>query len=139
MFGPLREADKQEVLASCGMDANAVLKLGVKCSELCWIALVDDEPTVCFGARRVSALSDKGVPWLLATEGVYRVTKTFVKCSRGYVDLMASAMPVLENWIDARNTLSIRWLKWCGFTMAEKPEPFGYQKLPFFKFWLKGA
>jgi len=137
--GKIREADIKEVFASSGEDADRALQLGFQLSEFCWVGLIEDEPVTCFGARRISMVSDRGVPWLLGTDGLSRVTKTFVKESRGYVQIISKAMPYLENYVDVRNALSIRWLKWCGFTMAEKPEPFGKFKLPFFKFWLKGA
>jgi len=39
----------------------------------------------------------------------------------------------LENWVDARNTKAINWLRWLGFTVHD-PVPFGVAGLPFHRF-----
>lgn len=135
--GRLREADIKEVFAASGEDADRALQLGFQLSELCYVGLLDDRPVTCFGARRTSMVSDRGIVWLLGTDELVRVKRTFVKQSMGYVDILSNAFPVLENWVDIRNEFSIKWLRWCGFQFAEKPEPFGKFKLPFYHFWLR--
>ena len=46
---------------------------------------------------------------------------------------MLREFPVLRNVVDARNTVSIRWLVWLGFTIGT-PQPMGVRGLPFIPF-----
>ena len=39
------------------------------------------------------------------------------------------------NYVDARNTMVIGWIKWLNFTF-EEPKPYGPKKIPFYKFYL---
>lgn len=57
----------------------------------------------------------------------------FAKHSRAYVEEMNRAYNYLENYVDVRNIVSIRWLKWCGFQM-EEPEIHGVAQIPFIRF-----
>ena len=50
-----------------------------------------------------------------------------------YLTQMHEVHPVLRNVVDARNTVSIRWLEWLGFTLGT-PQPMGVCGLPFIPF-----
>ena len=60
----------------------------------------------------------------------------FARKSKGYVLRMSKEFPILENYVDARNTLAKRWLKWCGFTI-EPPVEYGPEGLPFHLFHMR--
>lgn len=135
--GKLREDDKREVWAMSGRSADEALQAGFRLSEMCWIGMWNDEPVTCFGVRRPSILSDLGIPWLLGTDKIRCVKSAFVKNSIIYVRLMAERFKDLENYVDARNTLSIKWLGWCGFEVEKTPIPYGHEKVLFHKFWYK--
>jgi RimJ/RimL family protein N-acetyltransferase len=50
---------------------------------------------------------------------------------------MQERFPRLENYVHAKNKLSIRWLKWCGFTLdMEVPELINDEE--FYLFWRNG-
>jgi hypothetical protein len=70
------------------------------------------------------------VPWLLATEEVERQPVTFYRESGKLFPTVAAGYERLVNWVDARNTLSLRWLEWLGFEMGP-PVPFGVRGLEF--------
>jgi len=65
-----------------------------------------------------------------------RVGNEVGKRSRYYVLEMKRHFQRLENYVDARQKRSIRWLKWCGFTV-ENPKPWGTLGLPFHQFWME--
>jgi hypothetical protein len=46
---------------------------------------------------------------------------------------MLADYPVLRNYVDQRNTVSIRWLRWLGFRMGE-PAVMGAARVPFVPF-----
>ena len=58
----------------------------------------------------------------------YRMSKIFIKWMRARFDY-------LENWVDARNFLSLRWLTWVGFKIGAA-EPWGAFGMDFHRiFW----
>lgn len=136
--GRFRKADVDEVYAMSGRDINTAVDDGLKESELVWIGMWENDPVTIFGARRIALLSDEGTPWLLGTDRIREpgIKKAFIERSIPYVLEMLKRFRYLENFVDARNTTSIRWLKMMGFTI-ETAEPIGFLKMPFHRFWLR--
>lgn len=112
----MRAADIQEVLASGGHPVTSLTK-GLDLSTKSWCALVGGEPCLLFGVAPISVISGVGSPWLLGTDRINEIPKQFLLKSRVMMDDMLRSFPRLVNAVDARNTLSIRWLKWLGFTI----------------------
>lgn len=137
MFGKMRHADELEVLAVTGAPVENSLWNGFRFSEKCWVAIDDETPVACFGVKRGGLVSDTGVPWLLGTDGILNVQREFVRQSRSYVQQMMEGLRRLENWVDARNTVSIKWLRWCGFTVEALPRPYGLNGERFHRFWME--
>jgi hypothetical protein len=80
-----------------------------------------------------SLVSDRGAPWLLGTESIRKVRGEFLRQSHAYVNRMHERFPRLENFVHSANRLSIRWLKWCGFTVETQTLTLNGEE--FFKFW----
>lgn len=130
----MREADRREVMASHGHSPDEALAASLERSDMAWTCLVDGEPAFMWGAaRQGSLLTLTGSPWLLATPAIYTVRRAFLRRSRSYVERMQARFPRLENYVHAANRLSLRWLAWCGFTLADAPTLRGGE--PFFFFW----
>ena len=140
MRGQLREEDARECWASAHLLPDAALMVSFTRSDKCWTALLGGKPVACFGVAPVSWLGRKGVPWMLGTDDFKKLGVKAARVSRKYVRQMLEGFDVLENWVDVRNLVSIKWLKWCGFTI-EAPIPYGPEGLPFHRFWMekKGA
>jgi hypothetical protein len=118
----MREADRREVWASHRHTPEEALRESLSLSELAWTCLVEGVPAFMWGVgRKGSLISRTGAPWLLGTEAIRRVSREFLRQCPLYVARMQERFPVLENFVHAENRLSIRWLKWCGFTLGEKP------------------
>lgn len=132
----MREADRQEVFAMRGEDADLhyVLANAVKRSTWCVCGLAaDGTPVSLVGVAPVSLIGGVGAPWLLGTDRVREFSGALIRYGRDYIQSMTSQYPQLINYVDARNTASIRWLKRLGFTIHDA-EPIGHQGLPFHKF-----
>lgn len=129
----LREADRQEVLAASGGDPRIILPALVdpRWETLC--AGMGDTPVVLFGCHEVYENPDVGVIWMLSTPVINRHRRLFMRCARRFVDVFHKRHTVLTNFIDARNTVHIRWLKLLGFKMLRRV-PYGAQSLPFIEF-----
>lgn len=124
----LRKADKQEILANSGQLPYHALLRGFFQSEVCF-TIVDtkDVPVGMFGVGKEGAI------WLLASDDIYRIRFSFLRESRKVINFLNKKYPKLWNYVDCRNDLHIRWLKWCGFTFLQKV-PYGVLQKPFYEF-----
>lgn len=130
----MREADKREIWASDRLLPLYALKQSVLMSRESWTCLVHGVPAFMWGvARKGCILSDVGIPWLLGTDAILEVRREFLRQSRAYVARMHRGFARLENIVHADNEMSIRWLKWCGFTIEK--EPIERNGELFFPFW----
>lgn len=132
----MRPADQAEVRASHNFTAQEALARSLGISTRAWCVLLDGEPAAMLGVGAArSLLSNTGAPWLLATSRIYEITQRFLRLSRPYAALMQRDFPRLENHVHAANRASIRWLVWCGFQLAARPEPYGCFNELFYRFW----
>ena len=129
----LRQADREEVEALTGRDPREALVESVERSAAAWAALANGELVCLFGVVPMSLVGVTGIPWLLGSDAVTRYGRPFLRRNRAYLREMLREFPVLRNVVDARNTVSIRWLGWLGFTLGT-PEPMGVCGLPFIPF-----
>lgn len=135
----MRECDRLEVWQSHRQMPESALEQSFKHSSRVWTGLTKDGLPCCmFGVAAQSALSDTGSPWLLATDDVYKVWIELLRHSKYYVGQMSEGFSLLENWVAAHNTTSIRWLKWCGFEL-EEAAPFGPDQVLFHRFTMGGT
>ena len=58
----------------------------------------------------------------------------FLRHSHKVCELLNQSFPIMYNYVDARNDLHIKWLKWMKFTFINKVNEFGYEKRPFYEF-----
>lgn len=130
----LREADRQEVMAASGPDVEKTLHRALFASSHRWAAELDGELVALFGFAPVSLLDGIGSPWLLASPSLSRIPGALTKITLKHIQAVQGLYPCLENYVDARNTQSIRWLKRIGFTFGAKPVPWGVEGLPFYRF-----
>ena len=80
------------------------------------IVLVDNVPCIVFGC------SDNGIngtPWLLATQLIQTIGVRFIRGSKTIVEGWLNKHDYLENFVHAKNEISIQWLKWLGFSFEE--------------------
>lgn len=116
----MRAADVAEVLASSGSAPAEALRASLAASSQAWTGLIEGEPVCMFGVAAVSILSGRGAPWMLGADRLERYPMTFLRRCRPCVAAMLAVYPALENYVDERNALSKRWLRWLGFKLADK-------------------
>lgn len=130
----MREIDRKELALAGGLEPLEALEQSYEYSEYCRCIEVDGEPAAMFGVRRPFILSGKGIIWLLGTDDLVKMRKSFVENSMKYVNEGFKYADSLENYVWIENKLSIRWLKWCGFKFDE-PAPYGVKKALFLHFY----
>ena len=129
----LRPDDAREIWAASRSTGHRAITRGVATAVRCWAGLVDGEPVAIAGVSPQSLVGGVGVPWMLATPGLERVERPFLRLSRPVVEAMQEVCPQLVNYVDNRNERAQRWLRWLGFTLDE-PAPYGVDRLLFRRF-----
>jgi len=128
----MREADKQEVQAVTNKDPKTAMLNGYSVSERPMTVTVDDVPAAMYGVVRVD--KNTGCVWMLGTDEVTKANFSFLKASHGFLADAFTGYNMLFNYIDARNTVHINWIKWLGFSIINKHPEYGYEKRLFYEF-----
>jgi hypothetical protein len=129
----VRPADREEIWAAACQSPEACLENSFRISHLAWTGLIDGVPVCMFGVVQASLLENKGRPWMIGTDLLDRHQVVFLRRCLKCVDTMQMVFHQLENWVDTRNTRTIRWLKWLGFEF-DPPQPMGPYQVPFMRF-----
>lgn len=132
----MRKADRDEVFAASGKSPIQALTFTLRRSAQAWTALVDGKPEVMFGVVDLNILAGSGAPWLLGTDAVETHYVAFLRNSVRFRSQLLARYAVLKNFVDDRNKVSIRWLKWLGFSLGE---PFDWNGYDFRLFELRSA
>ena len=132
----MREHDKMEVNAATHMGIRNAVQTSVIMSTYSKTGLVNDELVCMWGVCPISLLSGSGSPWMLGTDLITEKQRIFLRRSKPWLDDIRKDYRYLENFVDARNVMSIKWLKWLGFEMDEA-EPYGIHGEPFHKFTME--
>lgn len=130
----IRKADADEVLAWSGRsNIAAILHESIATSPLC-VAVEKRSQLLCIGgAAYRHLLSSTGVPWMLGTHALSSENRLFVLHGRRCVEELLTRFDRLENYVDAHNRKSIRWLRRMGFVVYD-PAPNGYAGALFCRF-----
>lgn len=128
----MREQDKQEVWDSHNLLPLEALQKSLEASTECY-SIIDDHDRVV-GMFGLAYQGTAGVPWLLASDGLRKIAKQFIRHNREIVEGWLDRTPLLINYVSAENTTAINWLKWLGFTFIRLVPDFGVEKKPFYEF-----
>lgn len=130
----VRQQDVRELQAAAGYEPLLALHLSYTSSDESHTIIAPDGEVV--GMFGVCPTNDPllGVPWLLASDRLPEVSREFIPQSLDWVNQVNSKYPVLCNYVDKRNTVAIRWLKWLGFEFVRLIEDYGYEQKPFYEF-----
>lgn len=102
-------------LEAAGRDPQEALWTAYDSAKpLCFTILVDGEPAGLFGATPGSH-PELGIPWLLGTDSLLRASRALVEEAPAWISHLHAFFPYLINYVDERNSVSIRWLKRMGF------------------------
>jgi hypothetical protein len=129
----MRAEDVAEVWASGGYTPREALDHSVSLSGECHTVWMDRTPIALFGVATVGAGPGIGWPWFLGTPDVSRAKSHFLRQAPGYLAAWLAQWPVLMNYVDARNLISLRWLRRLGATI-HPAVPYGQAELPFHPF-----
>lgn len=132
----LRPSDAHEIIAAAGPDTLGTIRSAISSSSHVTVAEHGGRLVSIFGLAPVSLVSGIGSPWMLGTPALANLRCPLARIARRYIAEGLAIYPVLSNWVDDRNTESIKLLSWIGFDIGE-PEPYGVARLPFRKFEMR--
>ena len=128
----LRKEDKQEILAGTGLIPYEALLNGYKNGVIVFtIVNFKNKPVGIFGINDVG--NNVGAIWLLATDKLKDIQYSFLRENKKVIDFLNTKYKILWNFVDCRNSLHIKWLKWCGFKFINK-QKYGVLNKPFYEF-----
>lgn len=131
----LRMADRREIQAATGEAPYAVLRRSIDWSDPCY-AILDhtDRVIALFGVVPDINQAEVGSIWLLGSPEIARYSMHFLRHSKTWVARLQEKYITLWNYVDARNEVHVRWLKWCGFVFLRKIDYLGVERRPFYEF-----
>ena len=133
LAGNMRQADINEVWAAGHHTPFMALNVGFLGSYDTKTWLAGGKVMCIFGVGTTFICDTKGYPWMLSAKGFSKHYRPFLRGSRDFISTTMRSFGELENFVDARNKLAIRWLKWLGFDIYP-PKPYGVDQLPFHRF-----
>lgn len=127
----MRKADREEIMAASGTDPEDCLMASVAMSDYARAIVVKGVVVAILGL----VVGQKSIPWMLGTDDVDRLPKSFWRAVKQAFAEMQSISPRMENYVHAANDKSVRLLKRLGFEM-ETPVEFGVKGEKFHRFHL---
>lgn len=130
----MRQSDIEEVRASSALSPIEAVRASLDLSSIAFCVESDTHgPCAIFGAAP-GGLPGLGIVWMLGTDGIRREGYSIAKQTRQYFDQLNAEYPVLWNYIDGRNSLSMRWLRWGGFELLREHPNHGPEGRTFYTF-----
>lgn len=131
VVGRLRQADIEECRAFMGVSPIVHFSMYRSGADVIYNS---EGRNVALAGTCSTTYPDVGQIWMIATSDLQQHQMEFLKNCKRYIDEQHEKYPILFNWVDARNELHIRWLKWAGFQFLSLKEHWGAERRPFYEF-----
>jgi hypothetical protein len=132
----IRNEDRIELEASSGKSYEDIIDKTRDMTDTAFAGYYDGKLVAIFGVRTLSILTKTGAIWMFGTKHLPVHQRVFARHCKKCVEVMLEDYKKVFNYIDHRNTMVIRWLKWLNFTF-EEAKPYGPKKVPFYKFYME--
>lgn len=109
-----RDADREEIAAMSGGSIEDSIGFALISPGDVSVWEVDGEPVAIFGTVKNGV---EGVIWMIATDDFDKHSREFIRNQREVVEKMITPYQYLYNFVHAKHTKAIRWLKSLGFTI----------------------
>ena len=125
MASNLRQEDLREVVEGHGLQPTVAIPLN-SLRGFCVSFTVPDGRIA-----GLAGIEDDGRVWMLTTPAILDFPVTFAREAKRFIESRTES--VLWNYVDKRNIVHIKLLKFLGFQFFEEV-PFGPNQLPFIRF-----
>jgi|TARA_R110002126_G_scaffold62497_6_gene160926 hypothetical protein len=127
----LRKQDANEIMASSGKEPFDALWESYDKSVECFTIIHEDGDVV--GMFGVSYCGHFASPWLLGTDKLTETKRVMLPVAAKWVEEKVDQYSLLLNYVDADNTVSMKWLKSLGFKFIKLLD-YGVGQKPFYQF-----
>ena len=131
-----RQSDIDELQAAAGLTPAEAMSGGLCESTKTWTGYLNGIPCCMFGVAPVDGADEIGACWMTGTDLIERHPRAFLEGSRRAFREMLEVYPTLINYVDARHSKALRWLRWLGAEVNEA-RPYGVEGLPFHFFQVR--
>ena len=121
----LRPDDRREVVEGHGHDPMDIVPSAIY-SGFCVSFTAPNGKTA-----GLAGIEEDNSVWMLCTPAIHDHPIWFARACKRFID--AREEPILWNWVDKRNTVHIKLLRFLGFKFLRE-ENFGPNNLPFINF-----
>lgn len=114
----LREADLKEISLSL-LDASVKRTLirSIISSDEVYVMVAENNIIGIFGIKSLD--TNIAIPWMVSTDDLLKHQMRFLRGSRDVIRRWLAQWHTLFNAVHSENIVSIKWLKWLGFTVKE--------------------
>ena len=130
----IRQEDLLEVFHASGKDPLQAIQQGFTISQETLTVTLGHRVVLMVGIVGVAGVA--GSPWMLATEELTKIRKTFLRDGSVLRDRWLKQYKHLENKVWTRNETHVQWLRWMGFTF-DPPAVYGPTGELFQRFYMK--
>ena len=121
----LRQDDLREVVDGYGIQPTIDIPIASLKGSCVYFTVPDGR------IAGLAGIEQDGRVWMLCTPAILDFPLTFAREAKRFIDSRTER--VLWNYVDKRNTVHIKLLKFLGFQLLEEV-PFGPNQLPFIRF-----
>lgn len=118
----MRAKDRLELWRASHSTPEQSLLRGYLSSSPCLTLEYEEEILAILGVSKTDA--NTGCVWLLGSEGIKQIPKTFVRLSKEIIHFFLQIFPKLWNYVDAEYEEAVKWLSLCG-ARIHRPQPYG--------------
>lgn len=123
-----------EIKAASGENPLQALIRGYERSWQPFTATLDNTVIGMFGAVPMDRDFLTAAVWMLGSNELFDIRFQFMRDSQMWLDCLHKPFSIIFNYVDCRNTVHVRWLKWCDFKFISRHDQFGVEKQPFYEF-----
>jgi len=134
----MREEDAAECWALAHHTPLQTLLPSLNASRRPTVGLADGQVLCMFGVAEAALVCDIASPWLLGSQEMPKHGRVFARVSRAWAEHTAREYRPLVNYVDARHTAAVTWIRWLGFNL-DPAQPFGPDVVLFHRFWREAA
>ncbi|HAI44454.1 MAG TPA: hypothetical protein DCM40_43315 [Maribacter sp.] len=132
----MRQEDIEEIYAYSGADPKSSLIYCYFGSQPC-MTMVGRKGNIMGMYGVIPVRKNMGKIWMLGHRTMttdYKDVRAFLRNSPIELDKFKMNFPILFNYVDARNTTHVKWIKYMGFSIIKEHATFGYEGRPFYEF-----
>lgn len=129
----MRVDDVAEVKAASGLRPLEALIDGYEMSEQCFSVISDDDRVIGMMGLAPTAVPDVGIAWMLCADDIFKASKEILRQVGPFLDMWHRRYRILMNFVDARNTMHLKWCRRAGFQAVNLIEKHGLGQLPFYE------